>query len=344
MGEISNNLMSSMIKQKNKMAFKKKREKLLSAIENDTKSENFDTHSKKADIHNSISKHKYGGTFSATKLNNIISNLIKIDTNKENISKEENSKHSKITKEKDLDLSLLKNKKDNSKKNYINIFKKQLGANKKFLALSVNKESKSKNNSIIDNSNNIFSNNIPPRPFSQRKALKRNFSSEVLDIKKLNKKRMLRPSTGKESHIYPIKFMPHNININRNNLYAKKLFSRLNCNSAIKRSTVFPSLKEKLSEAGEKINSLNFNVKEKTEQLVKSQFYLNSYKNCCKILPNNSLSTNTSIILNYKNMWNNVKSYTNSIISKNSIPESGFATKRKKMGRSRSVSSLIRKQ
>ena len=29
----------------------------------------------------------------------------------------------------------------------------------------------------------------------------------------------------------------------------------------------------------------NFNVKEKTENLVKTQFYLNSYKNCCKIFP-----------------------------------------------------------
>ena len=84
-------------------------------------------------------------------------------------------------------------------------------------------------------------------------------------------------------------------------------------------------------------------MKEKTEDLVRTQFYLNSYKNCCKIIPNNCLSTNTSIMLNYKNLWNNVKSYTNSIVSKKTIPESGFLTKRKKMARNRSVSSLIRK-
>ena len=78
-------------------------------------------------------------------------------------------------------------------------------------------------------------------------------------------------------------------------------------------------------------------MKERTEDLVKTQFYLNSYKNCCKILPNNSLSTNASIMLNYKNMWNNVKSYTNSVISKNSTRYKITTLKRKKLTRSRSV-------
>ena len=59
-------------------------------------------------------------------------------------------------------------------------------------------------------------------------------------------------------------------------------------------------------------------MKERTEDMVKNQFYLNSYKNCCKIIPNNSLSTNTSIMMNYKNMWNNVKSYTKSLNAKRS--------------------------
>ena len=77
-------------------------------------------------------------------------------------------------------------------------------------------------------------------------------------------------------------------------------------------------------------------MKERTEDMVKNQFYLNSYKNCCKIIPNNSLSTNTSIMMNYKNMWNNVKSYTKSLGRiKKVIPE------KKKIIRSRSVSALI---
>ena len=109
-----------------------------------------------------------------------------------------------------------------------------------------------------------------------------------------------------------------------------------------KKSKIFPSIRGKLVEVN-KNNSLNFNMKEKVEDLVKTQFYLNSYKNCCKIIPNNCLSTNTSIMLNYRNMWNNVKSYTNSIISKNSVNESRASTKRKKVPRSRSVSNMIRR-
>ena len=82
---------------------------------------------------------------------------------------------------------------------------------------------------------------------------------------------------------------------------------------------------------------------EKTEDIVKNQFYLNSYKNCCKIIPNNSISTNTSIMLNYKNMWNNVKSYTKSLIAKNSAKIRKVAPNKKKIIRSRSVSALMSK-
>ena len=131
--------------------------------------------------------------------------------------------------------------------------------------------------------------------------------------------RNTRPATGKESHMFALNYIPHNIN--RNNLYSEKFFNRLNVNSAMRKENFLPNLREKLAEAGEKINFLNFNVKERTENLVKTQFYLNSYKNCCKILPNNSLSTNNSIILNYKNMWNNVKKYTNNIKEKHSTLE-----------------------
>ena len=84
-------------------------------------------------------------------------------------------------------------------------------------------------------------------------------------------------------------------------------------------------------------------MKEKTEDLVKNQFYLNSYKNCCRILPNNSLSTNCSIVKNYKNMWNNVKSYTNNFIKKSNITEKKIITKKRKMFRSKSVSGLFNK-
>ena len=44
-----------------------------------------------------------------------------------------------------------------------------------------------------------------------------------------------------------------------------------------KKSKIFPSIRGKLVEVN-KNNSLNFNMKEKVEDLVKTQFYLNSYK------------------------------------------------------------------
>ena len=152
---------------------------------------------------------------------------------------------------------------------------------------------------------------------------------------------MSRPLTGKENHMFALNYIPHNID--RNNLYSKKLFSRLNSNSAFRKENILPNLKEKLAETGEKINFLNYNIKEKTEDLVKTQFYLNSYKNCCKILPNNSLSTNNSIILNYKNMWNNVKVYTNNIKERQNELERRNFHGRKPIRRSRSVKAFGRK-
>ena len=153
--------------------------------------------------------------------------------------------------------------------------------------------------------------------------------------------RNTRPATGKESHMFALNYIPHNIN--RNNLYSEKFFNRLNVNSAMRKENFLPNLREKLAEAGEKINFLNFNVKERTENLVKTQFYLNSYKNCCKILPNNSLSTNNSIILNYKNMWNNVKKYTNNIKEKHSALEKKATPMKRRMVRSSSVREFRRK-
>ena len=156
--------------------------------------------------------------------------------------------------------------------------------------------------------------------------------------KNTNRKGITRPLTGKESHMFALNYIPHNID--RNNLYSAKYLSRLNSNSTMRKDNIFPNLREKLIEVGGKINSLNFNVKEKTENLVKTQFYLNSYKNCCKILPNNSLSTNNSIILNYKNMWNNVKKYTNNIKERHNAIDRKTTPMRRKMVRSKSVRAI----
>jgi hypothetical protein len=185
--------------------------------------------------------------------------------------------------------------------------------------------------------NKMYNNNyssVSARPKKVKKNLIR--INGLGNASKIN----IRPKTGKENHISALNHIPNNIN--RATLYSKKLF--LNSCSLISRTKrkIFPKIREKLVEVN-KNNSLNFNMKEKVEDLVKTQFYLNSYRNCCKIIPNNCLATNTSIMLNYKNMWNNVKSYTNSIISKNPAPESRPSTKRKKVVRSRSVSNMMRK-
>jgi hypothetical protein len=130
-------------------------------------------------------------------------------------------------------------------------------------------------------------------------------------------------------------------NLNRNNLYVEKLFSRLPMKSPV-RKNIFPNLNAKLSRIEGKHNLLNFNLKEKTENLLKTQFYLNSYKNSCQILPNNnSLSNNTSLIVNYKNMWNNVKLYTDIIKKKHVM--SNKKKNQNQIERSRSVTALKRK-
>ena len=184
----------------------------------------------------------------------------------------------------------------------------------------------------------MFSSALSARP----KKVKRDLSTGYIRINGLGNasKTNMRPKTGKENHILALNHIPNNIN--RATLYSKKLFLNSSTLMSRKKSKIFPSIRGKLVEVN-KNNSLNFNMKEKVEDLVKTQFYLNSYKICCKIIPNNCLSTNTSIMLNYRNMWNNVKSYTNSIISKNSVNESRASTKRKKVARSRSVSNMIRR-
>ena len=390
MGEISNNLMNTMVNQKIKKFMKKKKERksylknnapkkynkvrtvkaskcldsannnnmakskfssfLFNGEENDNKSVNADNNIKKT---KTISeKFKYGATFSPSKLSNIILNLNKNENNKDkDLSRDDISK---INKEKDKESeisSIINNKIDlisnNESRNENNILK--IDKNKFTTTLHPRiisqknylHQSKRFLNNIMNNTNNqnsnIFSEINSQRPFSNTKLSRRNFSTQLIRRKNSStgRKKMSRPVTGKESHMFALNYIPHNID--RNNLYSAKLFYKLRTNSSMRKEKILPNLKEKLAEAGEKINFLNFNVKERTENLVKTQFYLNSYKNCCKILPNNSLSTNNSIVLNYKNMWNNVKKYTDNIKEKYSNMEKRTTPMKRKMVRSKSV-------
>ena len=385
MGEISNNLMSSMINEKNKIFSKKNKEKqismnsikkynkikalshlnninaknkyfslVLNQEEDDNKSLNFESETKKIKTKSISEKFKLGATFSPSRLSNIIINLNKNENNKDfskdEINKIKKDRNSEVNVIKNSKLDLISNNesiKESKEDSFVKIDKIKYTSSFKDRISNNNYASNSKRkiNTILKErqnmNSNIFSDSNSLRPFSNTKMPRKNFSSEMLSRKNSARKAMTRPVTGKENRIFGINNFKRKIN--RNDLYSQKLFNRFNSNSAIRKGNIFPNLKEKLSEAGEKINFLNFNVKEKTESLVKTQFYLNSYKNCCKILPNNSLSTNISIKLNYQNMWNNVKLYTNHIKERHSALEKKTTPIKRKMERSKSVRAFKRK-
>ena len=116
-----------------------------------------------------------------------------------------------------------------------------------------------------------------------------------------------------------------NYSLNRNNLYAQKFVYKAPNNEKkeenINNKNKFPNIQSKFFNENIKVNKNNFNlnydVREKTDDLIKTQYYLNNYKNCCRINPNNSdFSTNKSNLFNCKNMWNDIKIFTKDIIEK----------------------------
>ena len=298
--------------------------------DSDIRSVNFENNNKKKEK-TKIFKSRFGSTFTPAKLSNLLLNFNKNETNLKDSSKFNSKNSSEIN----INLNNEINIEDNTirKKNI------RLSSSLRNKIINDNKNVKSTQKNIFNKmKNNNFSSALSARP----KKVKRDLSTGYIRINGLGNASNInmRPKTGKENHILALNHIPNNIN--RATLYSKKLFLNSSTLMSRKKSKIFPSIRGKLVEVN-KNNSLNFNMKEKVEDLVKTQFYLNSYKNCCKIIPNNCLSTNTSIMLNYRNMWNNVKSYTNSIISKNSVNESRASTKRKKVPRSRSVSNMIRR-
>ena len=103
------------------------------------------------------------------------------------------------------------------------------------------------------------------------------------------------------------------LSINRNSLYSEKFVHKPLYN--IKKTNIFPNIKYKYLGEKIKINNihlnLNYEVREKTDDLIRNQYYLNNYKNLCKINPNNSdLSTNKSNFYNCKSIWNDIHSFT----------------------------------
>ena len=297
----------------------------------DVKSENLENENvKKKKVESKFYKTKFGNTFTPGKLGRLILNLNKNDTNNKESSKFNSINNSEIN----PNINEI-NIQDNSNSKTIIRFSDTL-RNK----IINNKIDKSSKKAIF---NKMYKTNNFPKVLSNRQSkLKRNFSSGYIQINGFENvsKISKRPNTGKDNHLFALNHIPNNID--RNTLYSERLFLNSSTLLSQTKSKFFPSIKEKLAEI-HKNNLLNYNMIEKTEDIVKNQFYLNSYKNCCKIIPNNSISTNTSIMLNYKNMWNNVKSYTKSLIAKNSAKIRKVAPNKKKIIRSRSVSALMSK-
>ena len=298
----------------------------------DVKSENLEHENNKIKtIQPKLDLTKFGNTFTPAKLSNLILNLNKNEKNYKENSKL-NSQDDIIIKPKiDNELNIQDNTSNKKVLRLSNALRNRF-VNDKKNANMVRKSIFNKMHNSNNNLSNILSN--------KQKKLKRNFSSGVIQINGFNNSSKIskRPKTGKDNHAIALNHIPNNID--RNTLYSQKLF--LNSSSLLSQTkrNFFPTLRDKLAEV-DKNNNLNYNMKEKTEDLVKNQFYLNSYKNCCKIIPNNSLSTNTSIMMNYKNMWDNVKSFTNSVISKSTIRVKKSAQTKRRVIRSRSVSGLF---
>ena len=100
--------------------------------------------------------------------------------------------------------------------------------------------------------------------------------------------------------------------INRNHLYAESFAHKPFYD--IKKKSILPNIKYKYLNEKIKINNihlnLNYEVREKTDDLIKNQYYLNNYKNLCKINPHNSdFSTVKSNFYNCKNIWNDIHSF-----------------------------------
>ena len=306
MGEISNNLMASIIESKNKKVrlIHKLNSKLaeLNKTSTNTKNDTFDN------------KKDGSGRPSVRSLKNNSSNtnLIYInDNNKEKMA------------EKALRFTVLKfHDVKNSIKMPSKVKEKKLAYKNK---TSEDKVDKIENNSIYDK---LFKNKT--KKYSSLKRIK--YVSNPKEYAKTSKYGMnqnfnrtfsdFTTITGKKNNsIHKSNFI-----LNRNNLYAEKfaykpLYNEIDDEE--KNKNILPNIQSKYLNENFKLNkniissNLNYDVIEKTDDLIRTQYYLNNYKNCCKINPHNSdFSTNKSNLFNCKNMWNDIKIFTKDIIQK----------------------------
>ena len=109
------------------------------------------------------------------------------------------------------------------------------------------------------------------------------------------------------------------LSLNRNNLYAEKFAYKSFYNPEEKEGLpkINSTLLNRKMNFGKFKNNINFESRKKTDDIIKTQYYFNNYKNCVKINPNYSdFSSNKSNMFNYKNMWSDIKSFTRDFISR----------------------------
>ena len=315
MGELSNNLMNSLIESKAKLA------KLKQLRIND-----FNKLSSPIDIIKNNNDIKRESLFSSKK--NILGKSTLINVNpdeptvlKLNLLAKESKEDSKP--KKSFNLNFLKNK-SMKRESDIDIFNKKTTYSAGF------------DDKKIEITNKIKP-DIKPLAKTTKSLFRNNFENTFSDIKIIFK--------GDKTHNI---YNRANYSLNRNNLYAEKFLYKSFYIPKEKAKEGFPKLTSKHTNnkisLNHKIhNNLNFEARKRTDDLIKTQYYFSNYKSCVKIRPNYSdFSSNQSNKYNYKNMWNNIKLYTKDIMRKDEKNKRtiNFNKPFKKLYKSKSASDL----
>ena len=305
-GELSNNLMNSLIESKNKLSKLKKLRmndfnKLASPIDLiekriDKRRESLFS-KKKASL--SKSNIAYVNQDEPYKVKD--SNLIQSDKSGQKSNTNELRKNSSQSLQKDTDKPIIK--RDSNK----SLFKKE--SDKKINKGDSDSDIIKNKTGFKDLNIEVNKNEKPEvKPLSKTaKSLFRNTFSQINISGRGNKE---------PSFIHKAKY-----SLNRNNLYAEKFLYKSFYNQKEKRKNSFPKINSQYLSDREKFdkisNKLNFVTRKKIDDLIKTQYYFNNYKNCFKMKPNYSdFTSSKSNLYNFKNMWNGIKLYTKDYIEK----------------------------
>ena len=289
MGELSNNLMNSLIENKVKM------DKLKKLRMND-----FNKLSSPKEIIEPKNEVKRDSIFSTKKSekNRSKSNLIQVNPDEQSLIKDKVTL--KYEKPITNPLAIITNKsktKGIKRESDIDIFKNKTMYKSLFKGKSIDLFKKMKPE-------------VKPLAKTTKSLLGNNFRKTFSDIN------IIKENKANNNNLHKTI-----LSLNRNNLYAEKFAYKSFYNPKEKEKEGLPKLHSKYLKERFHFrqfnNNINFEARKKTDDLIKTQYYFNNYKNCVKINPNYSdFSSNKSNMYNYKNMWNDIKSYTRDFISR----------------------------